>query len=97
MNRLIISAAIVESGALRFTPANLPALDLQLEHESEVDEAGQSRQVRATLKSVAFGAVAERASRQPIGTALRFSGFLATPRNGRHPVFHIQDFGPEPD
>ncbi|MDQ6882067.1 MAG: primosomal replication protein N, partial [Pseudomonadota bacterium] len=29
---------------------------------------------------------------QPIGSPWRFSGFLATPRNGKHPVLHIQSF-----
>lgn len=96
MNRLVISASISELGGLRFTPANLPALDLRLEHESQVEEAGASRQVKAALKAVAFGSVAERASRQAPGSVFRFSGFLATPARGRHPVFHIQDFGPEP-
>jgi primosomal replication protein N len=31
---------------MRYTPAGLPALNLKLEHESEVKEAGQTRQVK---------------------------------------------------
>ena len=50
--------------------AGLPAVDLRLEHESTLDEAGQSRQVKAALKAVAFGATAERLARQALGSGL---------------------------
>jgi primosomal replication protein N len=36
--------------------------------------------------------VAETLGRQAIGSTWRFTGFLAAPRNGKHPVFHIQNF-----
>jgi primosomal replication protein N len=92
VNQLVLTACVAELGALRFTPAGLPAIDLRLEHESTVTEAAQPRQVKAALKAVAFGAVAERLARQALGSLWRFQGFLATPRNGKHPVLHIQDF-----
>ncbi|MDB5900795.1 MAG: priB [Ramlibacter sp.] len=77
---------------MRYTPAGLPALDVRLEHESAIDEAGQKRQVKVAVKAVAFGSIAETLVRQSIGSAWRFTGFLATPRNGKHPVLHIQSF-----
>lgn len=83
---------MIEIGATRFTPAGLPALDLQLEHDSEIEEAGQRRQVKATLKAVAFGTVAERLARQAVGSDWRFTGFVASPRGGRQVVLHIADF-----
>jgi primosomal replication protein N len=92
VNQLVLSARIAQAGALRYTPAGLPALDFSLEHESELSEAGQARQVKVAVKAVAFGAVAETLGRQPIGSSWNFTGFLATPRNGKHPVFHIQSF-----
>ena len=91
-NQLVLTACIAELDALRYTPAGLPALNMRLDHESELQEAGQTRQVKATLKAVAFGAMAERLVKQAIGSAWRFNGFLATPRNGKHVVFHIQEF-----
>jgi primosomal replication protein N len=91
-NRLILTACIVELEALRYTPSGLPALNLKLEHESEIDEAGQKRQVKATVKSVAFGVIAERLVKQAVSSTCNFNGFLATPRNGKHVVFHIQEF-----
>ncbi len=92
MNQLVLSACIAEASALRYTPAGLPAIDLRLEHESEVMQQGQARLVKAALKAVAFGSVAETLRSQAIGSSWRFSGFLATPRNGKHPVLHIQEF-----
>ncbi len=91
-NRLVLSACIAEASPLRYTPAGLPALDLRLEHESELTEAGSQRQVKAALKAVAFGPMAETLARQPVGSQWRFTGFLANPRNGKHPVLHIQEF-----
>ncbi|HCY16378.1 MAG: primosomal replication protein N [Curvibacter sp. GWA2_64_110] len=91
-NQLVLTACIAEVVPLRYTPAGLPALDLKLEHESMVPEAGQDRQVKASVKAVAFGALAERLAKQAIGSVWCFSGFVATPRNGKSLVFHIQEF-----
>ncbi len=91
-NRLVMSAVVAEIGTLRFTPAGLPAIDLQLQHESTQEEAGQARLVAATLKAVAFGAMAERLAGQQLGGRWRFEGFLASPRNGKHSVLHITEF-----
>ena len=94
MNRVALSAVIAEASALRYTPAGLPALDFRLEHESELTEAGHKRQVKAAIRAVAIGSVAESIARQPVGSHWAFTGFLATPRNGKHPVLHIQTFEP---
>jgi primosomal replication protein N len=92
VNQLVLSARIEQANALRYTPAGLPALDLNLEHESEVAEAGQVRQVKMAIKAVAFGSMAETLGKQAIGSSWKFTGFLAAPRNGKHPVLHIQSF-----
>ncbi len=93
-NQLVLTACIAELETLRYTPAGLPAMTVRLEHESEVQEAGQSRQVKAVIKAVAFGVMAERLAKQALGSAWKFNGFLATPRNSKHVVFHIQEFQP---
>jgi len=92
VNRVILTAAIAELSALRYTPAGLPALDLRLEHESQVEEAGQPRQVKASVKTVALGTLAERLARQALGSTWQSEGFLATPRNSKSVTFHLQDF-----
>ena len=90
-NRVVLTACIAELQAQRYTPAGLPALNFTLEHESEVQEAGQARQVKLVMKAVAFGAMAERIVKQAIGSLWRFEGFLASGRNGKGVVFHIQE------
>ena len=93
MNRTLLSASVAEQGALRHTPAGLPVLDVWLEHESQLEEAGQMRRVRARLRSIAIGSVAERLVRQQMGTEWRFEGFLAgSGAQASRVVFHIQDF-----
>ena len=81
---------------MRYTPAGVPALNLKLEHASSVKEAGQDRQVKAAVKALALGSNAERLANQAIGSSWRFTGFVATPRNGKSVVFHIQEFLQEP-
>jgi primosomal replication protein N len=92
VNSFVLTASISEVDSMRYTPAGLPALDLRLQHESEIEEAGQNRLIKAFVKAVAFGAVAERIARQSLGGSWRFNGFLATPRSGKQIVFHIQEF-----
>jgi primosomal replication protein N len=48
--------------------------------------------VKVEIRAVAFGTDAETLSRQAIGSAFRFTGFLAAFRHGKHPVLHIQSF-----
>ena len=91
-NSLVLSACIAELKGLRYTPAGLPALDLSLEHESVVQEAGGSRTVKLVVKAVAFGVLAERLGKQALGSYWKFTGFLANARLGKSVVFHIQDF-----
>ncbi|WP_291914009.1 primosomal replication protein N [Limnohabitans sp.] len=92
MNRTELTACIAEQAALRYTPAGLPALDLILEHASEVQEAGQMRKVQLKLRALAIGSLAERLAKQAVGSVWTFQGFLATPRQGKSVVLHIQEF-----
>ena len=91
-NQLTLTAGVAEIEALRYTPSGVPALNCKLEHASEMTEAGQVRQVKALVKSVSFGSVAERLAHQDIGSIWTFKGFLATPRGTKQLVFHIQEF-----
>ena len=92
MNRTELTACIAEQAALRYTPAGLPALDLILEHASDVQEAGQMRKVQLKLRALAIGLLAERLVKQAVGSVWTFQGFLATPRQGKSVVLHIQEF-----
>ena len=92
MNRTELTACIAEQAALRYTPAGLPALDVILEHASEVQEAGLNRKVQLKIRALAIGAIAERLVKQAVGSVWTFRGFLATPRQGKSVVLHIQEF-----
>jgi primosomal replication protein N len=91
VNRLILAAEVVERGAMRYTPAGLPALDLVLKHQSEVTEDGQPRQVAMQLKAVAIGAITRPAAALALGAPAQFAGFLAASRNGKGLVFHVTE------
>jgi primosomal replication protein N len=94
MNRLVLSATLVERGALRYTPAGLPALDLQLEHVSELSHEGQLRKVSLLVKALAIGSIVEPVSKMALGSSAGFAGFLAAARNGRGLLFHITELTP---
>jgi primosomal replication protein N len=89
MNRLVLSAALVQRSALRFTPAGLPALDLQLAHESTVSEDGQPRKVSMEMRAVAIGAITQPLAALALGAQALFAGFVTSARNGRGLVFHV--------
>ena len=90
MNVVALTACIAEASPLRYTPAGIPALNLILEHGSEVEEAGVTRQVKLTIKAVAFGALAETSARLELGKPKLFNGFLMNARTSKSIVFHIQ-------
>lgn len=92
MNRLLLSARVVEASPLRQTPAGLDALDLRLEHESLAAQEGLQRQVVLQISAVAFGETARQLSVQPLGTQGLFQGFLTQRRGGKTVVLQIQNF-----
>ena len=90
MNKVRLTARIAEASPLRYTPAGIPALNLVLEHESEVVEGGSPRQVKLTVRAVAFGVLAEEAGKLELGRLQLFNGFLINARTSKSIVFHIQ-------
>ncbi len=95
MNRVLLSATLVQRSALRFTPAGLPALDLQLSNESTVSEDGQPRKVSMEMRAVAIGDVKQALASMALGDAALFAGFVAQARNGRGWLFHITQVDPQ--
>ena len=94
MNRLVLAATLVERGAVRYTPAGLPALDVLLKHESEVSEDGLPRKVSLEVKAVAIGAITRPVGAMALGSSATFAGFLGATRNGRGLVLHITALDP---
>jgi primosomal replication protein N len=94
VNHVDLTASIVEVSPLRYTPAGLPAANFVLDHESDVEEAGSTRQVKLSIKAVAFGNMAEQAAKLPLGKVFRFRGFLISARTNKSVIFHIQELNP---
>jgi len=95
VNRLVLSATLVERGATRYTPAGLPAIDCQLQHAGTVTEDGQPRQVSLEIKALAIGAMAHPLAALALGRTGLFGGFLGTARNARGLLFHITELTPD--
>ena len=93
MNRLVLSARMIERGTLRYTPAGVPALDFRLEHQSELSEDNQVRKVSVEVRAVAIGAITQGLSALALGDAGTFAGFLSDTRNGRGLLFHVTSLG----
>ncbi|MDM9561879.1 MULTISPECIES: primosomal replication protein N [Bordetella] len=91
MNKLELSARVLECEPLRHTPAGVPALEMLLAHESEVVEAGHPRRVEVTISAVALGDLAQLLAGTPLGTELQVQGFLAAARKDSVKVkLHMQ-------
>jgi primosomal replication protein N len=91
MNRLILTAELVERGATRYTPAGLPALDLSLKHDSEVMEDKQPRKLVLTMRAVAIGEITRKIATLPLGQVASYAGFIAPSRNAKGLVFHVTE------
>ena len=91
MNQVSITAIALEVKPLRYTPAGLPAVEMLLEHESEVIEAGQARRIQLTLPAIALGDIALLLADTPLGSSLEIQGFIAQARKGSSKVvLHMQ-------
>ena len=50
------------------------------------------RKIQLNIRALAIGPVAERLVKHAVGSVWTFKGFLATPRQGKSVVLHIQEF-----
>ncbi|KAF1012021.1 MAG: primosomal replication protein N [Burkholderia sp.] len=90
MNRLQLTASVVEREALRYTSAGVPIASCTLQHRTEVVEAGILRQVELTIEAMAVGEASGKLEACEMGVETRFTGFLAKKsRKARTLVFHI--------
>jgi len=95
MNRWVLAAQLLERGAIRYTPAGLPALDLILKSDTTVSQNGQPRKVSLEVKAVVIGELTKPALALGLGCPAIFAGFLATSRNGKGLVYHVTSIEPD--
>ncbi|MFM2083264.1 MAG: hypothetical protein RLY95_82 [Pseudomonadota bacterium] len=74
---------------MRYTPAGVPALDMQVEHLSE-DHGGHDATVN--LSVVAFGLVAQTLGSTPLGSTLKLDGFLRHSAKSKKLIVQIESF-----
>ena len=88
-----MTATLVERSAIRYTPAGVPVVEAQLQHQSQVEEAGGSRTLDFAFGAIALGPVARRLAAESLGSAVEVTGFVA-PRSRRSTrlLVHVQDF-----
>ena len=80
----------MQLGALRYTPAGMPAVEFKLAHESEQAEAGGRRKVLAELGAVAFDSQARLMAGAKLGVQAKFQGFLAAKsKRSQRLVLHV--------
>ncbi len=92
-NTVTLDARMRSRGDLRFTPAGIPALDFELDHESMQVEAGGERRVACELAGIAIGPVAKKLAGVAPGATLRCKGFLARRyRTGVTVALHVNEF-----
>jgi primosomal replication protein N len=97
MNRVQLSARIVQRDAMRYTPAGLPVIDLRLAHDSQRQQLGQTRKISMELHATALGDLAGTLMHTTVGSAGDFEGFLIKQRNGRGVMLQIESYSPTPD
>jgi primosomal replication protein N len=95
LNRLTLTATMVERDMLRYTPAGIPVLDARISHASCQNEAAVAREVGFEMAVVFAGKLAETASLMPVGQDLELSGFLAARRKlSKSLVMHVTECCP---
>lgn len=80
VNRLDIQGRVTEISPLRYTPAGVAVLEIQIEHESEVIEAGQPRRLMFSVPVILMGDLARMHAGITLGTGLQLRGFMAPAR-----------------
>ena len=89
-NLIVIQGNLIESDALRFTPAGVPILKFRLTHRSNQSEAGGDREVGCEVDAVAFEAQARLLASAKMGATVKIHGFLdRKTKTGRALVLHV--------
>ncbi len=74
---------------MRYTPAGVPALDVQVEHHSE-DLGGHDANL--VISAVAFGLVAQTLDSTSLASQLKLNGFLRHSTKSKKLILQIETF-----
>ncbi|MFO7746356.1 MAG: primosomal replication protein N [Orrella sp.] len=91
MNNLVLSGRVVNLMPLRYTPAAVPVMELDVDHEHEVEESGVLRLVKFEMAVTVIGDLALMNKHLQLGQAIEVEGFLApTRKNSPRLRLHAQ-------
>jgi primosomal replication protein N len=75
-NEVVFDGRLLKRGALRHTPAGIPAIDVLIGHSSMQTEAGERRKTQFEINATAIGEDALKLVTVKLNQSRRFSGFL---------------------
>jgi primosomal replication protein N len=77
MNEVCLSGVLIQLSVLRYTPAGVAVMTLEIDHTSQVMQAGSSRAIAFTLEATALDDAALAVSQLQLGQSYSFKGFWA--------------------
>jgi primosomal replication protein N len=75
INKACLSGVILEQSALRYTPAGIAILTMQLNHYSQVIQADTLRTLQFNVEAIGLGDIALTLNTLLIGESYTFEGF----------------------
>lgn len=80
MNKLVLSGQVINTAPLRYTPAGVPVVGFDLDHESEAIESNANRLLKFEMAVVLMGDLALMNKHLKLGQAIEVEGFIAPAR-----------------
>ena len=84
---------IISVEPIRYTPADLPVLQMELEHRSAQTEVGIPVKIDFVMKAKAVGEIAQEMAKLPVDSEIAVKGFLARmSRRSDATVLHVNSY-----
>jgi len=80
LNHVIVTGELIERQTLRYTPGAIAVLDMKLQHEGVVEQAGSNRTISFEVAVMAMGDLALMWQNATLGQRLKVEGFFAPAR-----------------
>ena len=77
INQARLSGVLVQRSELRYTPSGVAVLELEIDHQSTVLQAGSERSIMFTVEARVLGDVALAVHALVLGKTHEFAGFWA--------------------
>ena len=89
----MLSGVICKVQPLRYSPAGVPLLQFELQHQSRQSEADKALDVNLTMRVQVAGELAVEVARYSDGSEIVVNGFLArTSQRSDIPVLHVNRY-----